>query len=131
MQPIELDKRVFSRAFITEKNPSASFESFINEAILNAGHFEFGDFVQYLYDDHLKHIKRCHELVLAAEMRESEIENSSEYTFHGRELSRMTGLFESDLEDLRSHLQPFSRSFAKITIDEAITIFFMYARLDF
>lgn len=127
-QPFKLNPRIFKKSFIEEYNPSHKFTNFIHDAVLDSKSFDFAEMVQNIYSRQQKRIEKTHELIKAAERREADIQKSSEYVFFGRELSRMTGLFEDDFPALRQHLQNYSRSFSKITIDEAITLFFMYAR---
>ena len=128
LQPFELSPRIFKKSFIEEYNPSQKFSNFINDAVLDSKSFAFGEMIQKFYSSQQKRIEKTHELIQAAERREADIQKSSEYVFFGRELSRMTGLSMDDFPALREHLQKYSRSFSKLTIDEAITLFFMYAR---
>ena len=88
----------------------------------------FGELLTHAYGSQIEFMRKHNELVRRSRVRESQIQADAEFKFSGRELSRMTGLYEEDLEELRNHIRPFERAFAKITTNEALMIFFVYAR---
>ena len=90
----------------------------------------FKKIIEHAFGSAIEHQRKYDELMKEYQILKDEIREGSEYIFTDRDLSRMTGLYEEDLGDLRDHLKPFIRSFNKISLEEAITLFFVYARLD-
>ena len=131
IQPFALDPKIFLEENL-RKNPSAKFKHFIDPEALFYNGGMFKSFLQQVHESGVQFLQNYDNLMKDYQILESEIRENSEYTFTGRDLSRMTGLDEADMTDLREHLQPFKRSFSlkEVTIDEAITLFFVYARFD-
>ena len=131
IQPFSLDPKIFLEENL-RKNPTARFSHFINPEALFYNGGMFKNVLQQMYGRGIKFFEDHDNLMKDYQILQSQIKENSEYTFTGRDLSRMTGLNEEDMTDLRKHLQPFKRSFSlkEVTIDEAITLFFVYARFD-
>ena len=128
VQPYALDDRIFNRKFIEDSNASAKFSHLVNPEVINSANGLFGEVMQHVYGETMERDRKLNELMQAAQKREEEIIKAAEYTFYGHTLSRMTGLEEDDMEELIESIKPFKRSFGKITLREAITLFFHYAR---
>lgn len=111
-----------------EKNPTVEFGNFLTDRAMKFSDGMFGKIMENVFETAMKFVKEHDDLIRSTQIRESQIYDQSKYIFSGRDRSRMTGLEEDDLKELRDHMEPFKRSFSKITIDEALTIFFVYAR---
>ena len=86
------------------------------------------EIMNHAYGKTVRREERINEMMRSSQKRESDIKKSSEYTFYGRELSRMCGLLESDMEVLIESIKPIERLLTKITLREGITLFFHYSR---
>ena len=128
IEPYALDGRIFDQNFLESVNPSAKFTHLMNPEALMRGDGLFGEVMQHIFGETMEKDKKLNELMQSAQKRESDIKRSTEYTFYGRELSRMTGLEEKDMDKLIESIEPIKRSLVKITLREGITICFHYAR---
>lgn len=127
-QPYQFDPKIFKKDYLIQVNPTVRFGNFLSESVLNYNGNMLGEFLTHSYGSAIKYMEEHDRMVRDSQIRETQIQADSEYIFTGRDLTRMTGLYEDDLVILREYITPFQRSFGKITIDEAITIFFVYAR---
>lgn len=127
-QPYALADRIFERSFIEANNPTSVFKHFIDDSILSKGDGLFMEIMNHAYGKTVRREERINEMMRSSQKRESDIKKSSEYTFYGRELSRMCGLLESDMEVLIESIKPIERLLTKITLREGITLFFHYSR---
>ena len=124
-EPYFLESRVLERQFLEEVNPSVAFRHLFDESLLSSGSTLFKNIMEHITANSAQMKIEIEELRKKVQASQEK----SKFIFESAKLHTLTGLTDTDLDEMKPYAERIKRSFSQhLTVKEVLTIAFVFFR---